>query len=37
MDGHLVMTWEYWCKKNDCILYIYDKPKYSDLKGLWDN
>ena len=26
-----VMTWEYWCKKNDCILYIYDKPKYSDL------
>ena len=27
-----VMTWEYWCKKNDCILYIYDKPKYSDLK-----
>tara|TARA_R100001443_G_C3356726_1_gene178109 strand:- start:498 stop:1856 length:1359 start_codon:yes stop_codon:yes gene_type:complete len=27
-----IMTWEYWCKKNDCILYIYDKPKYSDLK-----
>ena len=19
-------TWEYWCEKNDCILYVYDKP-----------
>ena len=19
-------TWEYWCKKNDCILYVYDTP-----------
>ena len=31
-NGWTSMTWEYWCKKNDCILYIYDKPKYSDLK-----
>ena len=25
-------TWEYWCKKNDCIFYHYDTPHQSDLK-----
>ena len=24
-------TWEYWCKKNDCILYVYDKPSEDNL------
>lgn len=19
-------TWDYWCKKNDCLLYVYDTP-----------
>tara|TARA_B100000700_G_scaffold230628_1_gene255100 strand:- start:3393 stop:4811 length:1419 start_codon:yes stop_codon:yes gene_type:complete len=25
-------SWEYWCKKNDCIFYHYDTPHQSDLK-----
>ena len=24
-------TWEYWCKKHDCILYIYDEPTSSKM------
>ena len=25
-------SWEYWCEKNDCIFYHYDKPSENDLK-----
>ena len=24
-------SWEYWCKKNDCIFYHYDTPSEKDL------
>ena len=24
-------TWEYWCKMNDCTLFVYDKPSESNL------
>ena len=26
-------TWEYWCDKNDCELFVYDNPSESDLFG----
>ena len=26
-------TWEYWCEKNDCELFVYDNPSESDLFG----
>lgn len=24
-------AWTYWCKKNNCELIVYDKPKHSDI------
>ena len=24
-------TWEYWCEKNNCELFVYDNPSKSDL------
>ena len=29
-NNYSIKSWEYWCKKNNCELIIYDKPSIED-------